>query len=152
MTTTATPVFVQTPYFAAADLTAATACTTRAPTADATMAAGTTPNFAKVLTPVSTNGLRIDSIQVQAASTAIGATTAAQLVQIWMSNGTMAYLIDEISVAAQATSTTATAFVAQKFYNNPILVPAGNKLYCTTTVTTTASTTALQVMAFGGAY
>lgn len=145
---TATPVFPQGPYYKATSLAAVSACTTRAPTVTASLAAA---NIV-ALTAASTNGLRIDSIQVQAISSAIGATTAAQLVQIWMWDGTTAYLMDEIAVTAQVPSTTAAAFTTQKYYTNPILVPAANVLYCSTTVTTTASTTALQVAAFGGVY
>jgi hypothetical protein len=100
---------------------------------------------------VSTNGRRIDKIQVQAASTAIGATTAAQLVIIWMSDGTTAYPIDEIVVAAQAPSATAVSFNTSKLYSNLVL-PAGFTLWASTTVATTASTTALVVTAFGGDY
>lgn len=148
MAVTATPIFPQGPYFKATSLAAVTACTTRAPTATASLAAA---NIV-ALTAASTNGLRIDSIKVQACSSAIGATTAAQLVQIWMWDGTTAYLIDEIAVSAQVPSATAAAFVAEKFYTNPILVPAANVLYCSTTVTTTASTTALSVIAKGGVY
>lgn len=148
MAVTATPIFVQSPFVAITSLAAQTACTTRAPTATASLAAA---NIVQ-LTNTSTNGLRIDSIQVQACSSAIGATTAAQLVQVWMHDGTTAYLIDEITVSAQTPSATAAAFVATKTYTNPIVVPATYKLYVSTTVTTTASTTALQVIASGGSY
>lgn len=148
MAVTATPIFAQAPYFKATSLAAVTACTTRAPTATASLAAA---NIV-ALTAVSTNGLRIDSIQVQACSSAIGATTAAQLVQIWMWDGTTAFLIDEITITAQTPSATAAAYTVTKNYTNPILVPAANVLYCSTTVTTTASTTALQVSASGGVY
>ena len=148
MAVTATPVFAQGPYHKATSLAAVTACTTRAPTPTASLAAA---NIV-ALTAASTNGLRIDSIQVQACSTAIGATTAAQLVQVWMWDGTNAYLIDEISVTALVPSATSPAFTSTKYYTNPILVPAANVLYISTTVTTTAGTTALLVSAFGGAY
>lgn len=148
MAKTATPALPQTCYFAAVSLAAQTACTTRAPTATASLAAA---NIVQ-LTDTSAEGLRIDSIQVQACSSAIGAATAAQLVQIWMWNGTTAFLIDEITVTAQTPSATAAAFTQTKTYTNPILVPAANKLYVSTTVTTTASTTAIQVSASGGAY
>jgi hypothetical protein len=145
---TPTPVFAQTPYYKAASLAAVSACTTRAPTATAGLAAA---NII-ALTAVSTNGLRIDSIQVQACSNAIGATTAAQTVLIWMWDGTNAYVIDEIQVSATTPSATTPAFTFMKTYTNSILVPAANILYVSTTVATTASTTALLVSAFGGVY
>ena len=145
---TPTPVFAQTPFYVAADLTAATACATRAPTATASLAGANILAF----TSTSTNGLRIDSIQVQASSTSMTSATAAQIVGIWMWDGTKAWLIDEITVSAQTPSTTSPAFTLTKYYTNPIQVPAANKLYVSTTVTTTASTTALVVSAYGGAY
>ena len=147
MAVTATPIFAQAPYIKSTSLAAAAACTTRAPTATASLAAA---NIVE-LTPVSTNGLRIDAIEVNACSSAIGATTAAQLVGVWVWDGTTAYLIDEIIVSAQTPSTTAAAFTITKQYSNLVL-PAAFKLFVSTTVTTTASTTALQVTCFGGSY
>lgn len=148
MATSPYPIACQTPYYASADLTAATACTTRAPTATASLAGA---NIIQ-LTNTSTNGLRIDSIQVQASSTSISATTAAQIVGLWMWDGTKAYLINEIAISAQTPSTTSAAFATTVTFTNPINVPAANKLYVSTTVTTTASTTALVVNAYGGSY
>jgi hypothetical protein len=147
---TATPIFPQTPYAVVASLAAVTACTTRAPTVTASLAAA---NIV-ALTATSASGRRIDKITVNAISSAIGATTAAQVVGIWMWDGTTAYLIDEIAVSAQIPSATAPAFTVTKLYdgNNPLVLPAAFKLYVSTTVTTTASTTALQVVCFGGDY
>jgi hypothetical protein len=147
MPVTATPIFAQTPYVKSTSLAAVTACTTRAPTATAGLAAA---NIIE-LTPVSTNGLRIDEIVVNACSSAIAQPTVAQLVGIWLWDGTTAYLIDEIIVSAQTPSTTAAAFKISKQYTTLVLPPAF-KLFASTTVTTTASTTALQVTVFGGAY
>ena len=65
MPVTSTPIFAQAPYFVAKTLAAQTACTTRGPTATASLAAA---NIVEVV-PTSTNGLRIDSIQVNACST-----------------------------------------------------------------------------------
>lgn len=141
------PIFPGTPYAISASLTAATACTTRAPTATANLAAA---NIV-ALTGTSTNGRRIDKIQVQAASTSITAPTVAQVVGIWMWDGTTAYLIDEIEVAAVTPSTTTVAFVTSNSYTDLVL-PAAFKLYMSTTITTTASTTALTVSVFGGDY
>ena len=147
MAANTSPIFALTPYAINASLAAATACTTRAPTATASLAAANI----LALTDVSTNGRRIDKIQVQACSSSITATTAAQIVGIWMWDGTTAYLIDEIVIAAQAPSTTSAAFQTSKTYTNLVL-PAAFKLYMSTTVTTTASTTALSVQVFGGDY
>lgn len=148
MTTTATPIFAQTPFVKSLSLAAQTACTTRAPTATASLAGANITEFCGT----STNGRRIDSIQVQACSTSITAPTAGNIVQIWAWDGTTAYLIDEISVTAVTPSTTAVAFTTTKYYTQPINLPAAFKLYASVTVTTTASTTALQVTAYGGDY
>jgi len=141
------PIFPRTPYAVTASLAAATACTTRGPTATAGLAAA---NILEVC-PVSANGRRVDKITVHAASTAIGAPTAAQLVGIWMWDGTTAYLIDEFEVTVVTPSTTVPAFTLSKTYNTLVL-PAAFKLYMSTTITTTANTTALSVSVFGGDY
>ena len=147
MPVTATPIFAQTPYVKSTSFAATTACTTRAPTVTASLAAA---NIFEIC-PVSTNGRRIDKITVNACSTSITAPTAAQLVGIWLWDGTTAYLIDEIVVALQTPSTTSPAFVGSKTYDTLIL-PAAFKLFASTTVTTTAATTALSVTVFGGDY
>ncbi len=147
MPVTATPIFAQTPYAKSTSFAATTACTTRAPTATASLAGA---NIFEIC-PVSTNGRRIDKITVNACSSSITAPTAAQLVGIWLWDGTTAYLIDEIVVALQTPSTTAGAFIVSKTYDTLVL-PAAFKLFGSTTVTTTASTTALSVTVFGGDY
>ena len=141
------PIFPATPYAITASLAAVTACTTRAPTATASLAAANI----SILCPTSTSGRRIDKITVQAASSAIAAPTAAQVVGIWMWDGTTAYLIDEIAVTLVTPSTTAVSFTSSKTYTTLVL-PAAFALYMSTTVTTTASTTALSVSVFGGDY
>lgn len=144
------PIYPIAPYAVNGSLAAVTACSTRAPTATASLAAANI----SVLIPAGVgagNGVRVDKIQVQACSSSITATTAAQLVGIWMHDGVTAYLIDEFVVTAQAPSTTAAAFTLSHTYQNLVL-PAGFALYMSTTVTTTASTTALSVSAFGGTY
>jgi len=129
MAVTATPIFAQTPYAKTLTLAAQTACTTRAPTATASLAGANITAFV----PVSTNGLRIDSIQVNAVGTSISTVNAAQLVNIWMWDGT-------------------TAFMILDTFSAPLVLPAAFALYASTTVTTTAAGTALQVTAYGGAY
>lgn len=147
MSTNTHPIFPATPYAITGDLSAATACTTRGPTATAGLAAANILS----LVPVSGSGMRIDRIQVQASSTAITAPTAAQLVGIWMHDGTKAYLIDEFQVTLVTPSTVNPCFTTFKTYTNLVL-PATFSLYMSTTITTTASTTALTVSVFGGLY
>ena len=148
MAVTSTPIFAQTPYAKTLTLVAQTACTTRAPTATGSLAAANITAFV----PVSTNGLRIDSIQVNAAGTGITTANAANLVDIWLWDGTTAFMILEIAVTAVTPSTTAAAFTTTYSFPAPLVLPAAFALYASTTVTTTAAGTALQVTAFGGAY
>ena len=148
MAVTSTPIFAQTPYAKTLTLVAQTACTTRAPTATGSLAAANITAFV----PVSTNGLRIDSIQVNAAGTGITTANAANLVGIWMWDGTTAFMILEVAVTAVTPSTTAAAFTTTYTFPAPLVLPAAFALYASTTVTTTAAGTALQVTAFGGAY
>ena len=148
MAVTSTPIFAQTPYAKTLTLVAQTACTTRAPTATGSLAAANITAFV----PVSTNGLRIDSIQVNAAGTGITTANAANLVDIWLWDGTTAFMILEIAVTAVTPSTTAAAFTTTYTFPAPLVLPAAFALYASTTVTTTAAGTALQVTAFGGAY
>lgn len=148
MAVTATPVFAQTPFVQSLSLAAATACATRAPTATAGLAAANIVEFV----PSSANGLRIDSIQVNACSTSMTAPTAANIVGIWMWDGTNAYLINEILVSAVTPSTTAAGFTNTLYFPQPLTIPPTYKLFASVSVTTTASTTAIQVTAFGGAY
>ena len=148
MSKTATPVFVQNAFSKALSLAAVSACTTRAPTATASLAAA---NIFE-LCPVSVNDRRIDSILVNACSSAIGAPTVAQLVQIWLWDGTAASLLTEIAVTAVTPSATVAAFSTTWTPPSTLVLPAAFKLFASTTVATTASTNALQVTAFGGDY
>ena len=148
MAVTSTPIVAQTPYAKSLTLAAQTASTTRAPTATAGLAAANIVAFV----PISTNGLRIDSIQVNNCGTGITTANAAQLVDIWMWDGTTAFLIAEIPVLATTPSTTAAAFNTTFTFPQPLNLPAAFALYASTTVTTTAAGTALQVTAYGGAY
>ena len=148
MAVTATPIFAQTPYAKSLTLAAQTACTTRAPTATASLAGANITAFV----PASTNGLRIDSIQVNNCGTGITTANAANLVGVWMWDGTTAFLIAEIAVTSTSPSTTAAAFTTTFTFAQPLNLPAAFALYASTTVTTTAAGTALQVTAYGGAY
>ena len=144
------PPFPTTALAPSVTLAAVTACSTRAPTAVAGLAAA---NIFSLLPSASVGSYmaRIDKIHVNACSSSITAATVAQTVLIWLNDGTTAWVIDEIAVTAATPSTTAVAFSTEKFYAN-FVIPTGYSIYVSTTVTTTASTTALQVTLFGGAY
>lgn len=148
MAVTSTPIFAQTPYVKTLTLAAQTACTTRGPTATASLAGANITAFV----PVSTNGLRIDSIQVNAVSTAIGQASVANVVGIWLWDGTTAYLWTEIVTIVVTPSATAAAYTATFTPSLPLNLPAAFALYASVGVTTTAAGSALQVTAFGGAY
>lgn len=141
------PIYPASPYMVSTSLAAVTASTTRAPTVTASLTGANI--FA--LIPISTNGIRVDKIQVQACSSVITAPTTAQTVLIWAWDGTTAWVIDEIPVVVTVPSTTAVAFNTFHQYTNLVLPPNWG-LYVSTTVTTTAVTNALLVVAFGGAY
>ena len=134
----------QAPYSVAASLAAVTACATRAPTATASLAGANI----FLLVPASTNGVRIDRIYVKGCSSSITAATVAQLVTIWIWDGTTAWVFDELVVTAVTPSTTVASFQTFNAYTNLVL-PATWALYCSTTITTTAATTALDVIATG---
>ncbi len=148
------PVYASTVVVGMASLAAVTACTTRAPTPTASLAAANIIICVPVgasQTPVNTTQTRIDSIQVQACSTSLTAATAAQTVLIWQWDGTTAWVVDEILVTLVTPSTSAAAFSTSKSYSN-FLLPITHALYVSTTITTTAATTALSVIARGGDY
>ena len=147
MAANTSPIYPLVPYIALGDLTAVTACTTRAPTATASLAGANISSLA----PATTEGLRLDKIKVKAASSSFTAPTVAQTVMIWLWDGTTAYIFDEIIISALTPSTTAGSFEVEHSYSDVVLPPAF-ALYMSTSITTTASTTALTVQAFGGTY
>lgn len=139
----------QSPFLQTTSLAAVTACTTRAPTATASLAAA---NIIALVTAASNvNGLSISKISIKACSSSFTATSAAQTVTIWLWDPTaaIAYPKYEIKVDAVPPSTTAISFEIEKTFDDFIL-EAGQALYVSTSVTTTASTTALLVTAHGG--
>jgi hypothetical protein len=148
MAVTATPIFAQTPYILTKTLAAQTATTTRAPTATANLAAANIVAFV----PTSTNGCRIDSIQVNACGTSISTINAANTVMIWQYDGTTAFMIQEIAVTAVTPSATTPSFTTTYVFPIPLNLPSTFSLYVSVGVTTTASGTALQATAFGGLY
>lgn len=133
------PIFPNVPTIGIANLSSATALTSRA---NITGTTGLTE-----LTPVSTNGKRIDAIRVKASNTVAG---AAAIVMIWLYNGTTSYLIDELDMSAITPATTTDSFVLEKSYSNLVL-PATYKLYASITVAA-AGNTNCTVFAFGGDY
>ena len=141
------PIFPLTPYCGNLSLDSVSACTTRAPVATASLSANNIFEFVST----STNGRKIDRIQVQANSTSVTAASTPQIVQIWIWDTTKAYLIDEIVITSVTPSTTSVAFVTSKAYTNLVLPPT-YKLFASTTVATTSSTNAIQLTAFGGDY
>lgn len=134
----------QTPYQITGDLTAATACTTRAPTATASLAGANILAFV----PTSTNGRRIDAVSVKGASSSFTAATAAQTVTIWLHDGTKAYPIKEIVTTLVTPSTTVASYESGMIPLG-IVLPAAFSLYMSTSITTTAATTALVITAYG---
>lgn len=149
MSANTSPIFPLTPYAVACSLVAATAGTSRAPTATASMTS--TPIFAIAFVPVSTNGLRIDKIQVKAGATAIGGATTASTVIIWMDDGTTAWPIDEILIPVVTPSASVASCDVSHIYDKLVL-PSTFKLWASTTVAGAAAAQALTVIAYGGAY
>lgn len=129
------------------NLAAVSACTTRAPTATASLAGA---NISLLVAANATADQQISKISVKAISTSITAPTVAQVVGIWHWDGTNAYMIDEILVTVVTPSTTAASFKLDTIYDDLVL-PATHALYASTTIATTAATTALQVKAHGAA-
>jgi len=143
-TTPNSVITAQTPYVVNASLAAVTACTTRAPTVTASLAAA---NIV-ALVPTSTNGRRIDYVIVKGCSSSVTAPTAVQVVTIWEHDGTTAYPIKEIVTSVVTPSTTVASYESGQVPLN-ITLPSTHSLYMSTTITTTASTTALSVTAVG---
>lgn len=129
-----------------ANLAAVTACTTRGPTATAGLAAA---NIV-VCVPTVASDCKISKIALKGISTSMTANTVAQLVGLWVWDGTTAYLRKEliVSPASSTPSTTVPSFELDTLFDDFVLF-AGQALYVSTTVTTTAATTALGVSAHG---
>lgn len=128
-------------------LAAVTACTTRAPTAFASLGAA---NIFQIV-PTTTNGVRIDKILAKGCSTSFTAATVAQTITIWECDGVTAFPIDELLVTAVTPSTTVASYQGQTGYINFVL-PATHSLWASTSITTTAATTALCLTAQGATY
>ena len=137
-------VTAQAPYVVNGSLAAVTACTTRAPTSTASLAAA---NIV-ALVPTSTNGCRIDSISIKGCSSSFTAPTAAQTVTIWEHDGTNAYPIKEILTTVVTPSTTVASYESGDIPLG-IVLPTTHSLYMSTSITTVANTTAMCVTAKG---
>ena len=136
MSSNTSPIFPLTPIVGIATLTSATAITSRA------NITGTTGLVQ--LTATSTNGTKVDAITVTAKG-----TTVANIVDIWIYNGTTSFLYAEIPVSAITPSTTVQAFTTTVTFNNLVLPPT-YQLYISEQVGTTSAD--LNIMAFGGQY
>lgn len=130
----------QVPFVGFANLSAATGLTSRGPITGTT---GLTS-----LSAASTNGRQVNSIIVKGSSTAQTATVD-QLVYVWQSDGTTSWLIDEIVISAKTPSTTTNSFQITTFYSGWVL-PATHVVLVSTSITTTAATTALIASLRGG--
>jgi hypothetical protein len=133
MAANTSPIFPASPVIGIATLTAAAAITTRTNIVGVT---GLT-----VLTPVSTNGRRVDTIRVK-----VKATSVASNLFLWLFDGTTSYLIDELDITAVTAANTTDSFSLTRSYSDLILPPT-YQLYVSQTVQTD-----LNVFAMGGAY
>ena len=133
MAANTSPIFPLTPIVGIATLTTATAITSRA---NITGTTGLT-----LLTATSTNGTRIDSIVVTAKGTSL-----ANLVDIWIYNGTTSFLYAEIAVTAITANTTTAAYTITTTFNT-LTLPPTYQLYISEQVQSD-----LTVFAFGGQY
>jgi hypothetical protein len=136
MAANTSPVFPLTPIVGIATLTAATAITSRA------NITGTTGLVQ--LTATSTNGTKIDAITVEAKG-----TTVANIIGIWIYNGTTSFLFTELAVTAITPTTTVVGFTSTTAFANLVLPPT-YQLFISEQVGTTSAD--FNVIAFGGQY
>lgn len=135
-------------YNAMANAGTVTACTTRAPTVTASLAAANI--LILVPTTGNTDGRRIERIRIKSSSSSFVAASVAQTVTIWRHDGTTAFPVFEILLAAKTPSTTVTSY--EQDYACDVRLASTESLYYSTSITTTASTTAFTVHAEGGDY
>lgn len=151
MTANVNPIYPLTPVTLIANLVAATASVSRAPTATASM--GGTPAYGVALgSAAPAAGRRIDKITVKAAggTNLTGATTAATVI-IWYDDGTTGYPYAEILVPVVTPSASVASLEASMSFTNLVL-PSGHKLWASTTIVGAAAAHALIVTAHGGDY
>lgn len=135
----------QAPYLVMAPLSNAVACPTRLPTAVGSMTAGS--GFYPFV-PTSTNGRKIDYMQVKACSANIASGSSNQLVGAWVSDGVSGYLYKEVVITTGTASTTSPSFDSGPVTIGLVL-PTGYSMYVSTTVATTTGANALSVFAWG---
>lgn len=133
MPASTSPIFPNVPIIGIASLVSATPVTSRA------QITGTT-GLVK-LTDTSTNGTRIDAIEVVAQG---NSTTGLQT--IWIYNGTTSYMFDEISIAT-VTANTVTSAAANTITYTTLTLPPTYQLYVSQQVASNVS-----IFAFGGQY
>ena len=127
------PIFPQVPIIGIASLVSNTAVTSRS------VIVGTTG--LTQLTANSTNGTRVDFIEVQGQG-----TTVATIMNIWINDGTNSYLADEIVLPAATANTTSVAASNIISYTRMTL-PATYRLFVSQQVSANVT-----VFAFGGQY
>jgi hypothetical protein len=127
------PIFPQVPSIGIASLVSNTAVTSRS------VIVGTTG--LTQLTPNSTNGTRVDFIEVQGQG-----TTVATIINIWLNDGTNSYLVEEISLPATTANTTSVAATTTVSYTK-LTLPPTNRLFVSQQVSANVT-----VFAFGGQY
>jgi hypothetical protein len=127
------PIFPQVPIIGIATLVSNTAVTAR------TNIVGTTG--LTQLTANSTNGTRIDFIEVQGQG-----TTVATIINVWLNDGTNSYLVEEISLPAATANTTSVAS-SNTIAFTKLTLPPTQRLFVSQQVSANVT-----VFAFGGQY
>ena len=133
MPASTSPIFPNVPIIGIANVAGASAVTSRAPIT------GTTGLVQ--LTATSTNGTRIDAIEVVAQGNSVATSQC-----IWIYDGTKSYLFDEIAISA-VTANTIVAATANTITYTTLTLPPTYQLFTSQTVTSNVS-----VFAFGGQY
>jgi len=126
------------------NFSAVTACTTRAPTVVASLAAA---NISAII-PTTTADTPITRISLKGSSSSFVAPTANQTLTLWVCDGTTAYPYKEINLSLTTPSTTVGSFETD-FLLTEFSLPIGYSLYGSTSITTTAVTTGFVAHAFG---
>lgn len=127
-----TPAFASTPAYGSGTILTAMTGTTGAPT-----------NSVTIFT-ASTSGSRVDEIDICGL-----ATNVANVIRIWVYDGTTYSLLKEIQVAAQTASTTAAAYQNTLTFNNLVLPPAGTA-YTLKAAPAVNEATGFKISVFGG--
>jgi len=126
------------------NFSAVTACTTRAPTATAGLAAA---NIIAMI-PTTTKTTPLSRIVIKGSSSSFTAPTAAQTLTLWVWDGTTAYPYKEMVLDAKTPSTVVGSY-EYDYLLTDFSLPIGYALYASTSITTTAATTAFVAMALG---